>query len=147
MEGYKCRQDEGEVRRYWMTLRNWQDAGNWSTTSHCMDKSLWKRLCTCHKTDYRMNKWMNSCHQQLGHLFAKTWETYLPSVPLLECFAVDSMDENISSHRQIVSDLHCLRILQSVTRWYVTLSCLHSVWNLNDPASSENTRTVGYITV
>jgi hypothetical protein len=27
-----------------------------STRSHSMENSLWKRLWTCHKTDYRMNE-------------------------------------------------------------------------------------------
>jgi replicative superfamily II helicase len=27
-----------------------------STRSHCVENSLWKSLCTCRKTDYRMNK-------------------------------------------------------------------------------------------
>jgi len=26
-----------------------------STVLHCVKHSLWKRLWTCHKTDYRMN--------------------------------------------------------------------------------------------
>jgi hypothetical protein len=27
-----------------------------STRSHCVENSLWKRLRTCRKTDYRMNE-------------------------------------------------------------------------------------------
>jgi hypothetical protein len=40
-----------ETRRYWKFQR-------WSTRSHSVEKSLWKRLWICHKTDYVMNKWI-----------------------------------------------------------------------------------------
>jgi hypothetical protein len=32
-----------------------------STRSHPVENSLWKRLRTCRKTDYRMNELMNEC--------------------------------------------------------------------------------------
>ena len=54
----KARRDgidkEEEWSNYWMTLRKRQDTGtwNWSTRTHSIDNSLWKRLCACRKTDY-----------------------------------------------------------------------------------------------
>jgi hypothetical protein len=33
-----------------------------------MENSLWKRLWTCRKTDYRMNEWMNECRHSLTNL-------------------------------------------------------------------------------
>jgi hypothetical protein len=38
---------------YWMTLRKRGDIGN---RSYTLENLLWKRLWTCHKTDYAMNE-------------------------------------------------------------------------------------------
>jgi hypothetical protein len=56
----KWREDEEEaVRSYWTILRGKKriletERGN--TISHCVENSLWKRLCTCRKTDCGMNE-------------------------------------------------------------------------------------------
>jgi hypothetical protein len=53
------REDEEEdVSSYWMTLRkeNILEIERGSTRSHPVENSLWKRLRTCRKTDYRMNE-------------------------------------------------------------------------------------------
>ena len=59
VEGYKRWENEEEdVSIYRMTLRKWEDTGNWkrNTKLHCVENnSLWKSICTCLKTDYGMN--------------------------------------------------------------------------------------------
>jgi len=46
--------EEEEVSSYWMTLKKGEVNENWkrSTRSHCLQKTLWKRLGTCRKKDY-----------------------------------------------------------------------------------------------
>jgi hypothetical protein len=51
---------EGEdVSSYWTTLGKNKilEIERGSTRSHSVENSLWKRLRTCRKTDYRMNEW------------------------------------------------------------------------------------------
>ena len=53
-KGYKWQEDEEEeVSNYWMTLRKWQDIGNYKWKHHFVfcDTKLWKTLWTWSKTD------------------------------------------------------------------------------------------------
>jgi hypothetical protein len=50
--------EEG-VSSYWMTLRKREkilEIESERNRSHPVEKSLWKRILTCRKTDYRMNE-------------------------------------------------------------------------------------------
>jgi len=49
---------EREASSFWMTLREWEDTGNWrgNIWSHSVENSLWKRLWTCSKRDSSI-KW------------------------------------------------------------------------------------------
>jgi len=56
-EWKKVREDEDEgVTDYWMTLKKDKllEIQRESTSSHCVENSLWKRLWTWRKTDYAM---------------------------------------------------------------------------------------------
>jgi len=51
------KEEKDDVNRYWITVRKMENTGNWKsriTWSHSAEKSLWKRLWTCRKSDYRM---------------------------------------------------------------------------------------------
>ena len=53
-----CREGEEEdVSCYWMNFRERRILGNerGSTTRHCVENSLWKRLWICRTAHYKMN--------------------------------------------------------------------------------------------
>ena len=52
-----------------MTLRTGEDILIWrrDSGSHCVEASFWRRLWTCHQTEYWMNECLSDCIQ--GHYF------------------------------------------------------------------------------
>jgi hypothetical protein len=71
-----------------MILRKREDTGNYkrgSTWSHYLENSLWKRLRTCRKTDYRMNVLrISNCGTSNGRTVAagKIWKGALLGICL-----------------------------------------------------------------